>query len=340
MDTTQVHISNDVVMSGVLAKLSPREGQVLLMLASYAMRDSRRGSYRTAYAYHGDWGEKLGITRQRVCSLFRSLEKKNVIKKVDKRHVKNGQPANIYAIAEFEALCDLAWELERENKRGGNSNLQKGQGVRSSGHLQSGKVSGQADTLVSHLPDTLPEKVSHLPDTEVVLKEVEVGSRKGTNGSFPSENGENSNGNGNGNGNPSPDDAEIEAQKAAAQRAIRTDQTQRDHVREINARRRKARARRTGRTYTRSSARRVEQLELGLTFPASTSAAATSHSVQEGPESPAVPATSHRTGHSIRPGDGGRRLIGCTQVAGDSVHVLRCDRVSLTVIGSIMGSLD
>ena len=138
---------------------------MLLMLASYAMRDSRRGSYRTAYAYHGDWGEKLGITRQRVCSLFRSLEKKNVIKKVDKRHVKNGQPANIYAIAEFEALCDLAWELERENKRGGNSNLQKGQGVRSSGHLQSGKVSGQADTLVSHLPDTLPEKVSHLPDT-------------------------------------------------------------------------------------------------------------------------------------------------------------------------------
>ena len=310
MDTTQVHISNDVVMSGVLAKLSPREGQVLLMLASYAMRDSRRGSYRTAYAYHGDWGEKLGITRQRVCSLFRSLEKKNVIKKVDKRHVKNGQPANIYAIAEFEALCDLAWELERENKRGGNSNLQKGQGVRSSGHLQSGKVSGQADTLVSHLPDTLPEKVSHLPDTEVVLKEVEVGSRKGTNGSFPSENGENSNGNGNGNGNPSPDDAEIEAQKAAVKKRlheildaaqIRTDRRN-EIIREINA---AARQGRTEEERHQIVTRRVEQLELGLTFPASTSAAATSHSVQEGPESACSPGNLAQNRSQIRPGDGG-----------------------------------
>ena len=260
MDTTQVNILNDVVTSGVLAKLSPREGQVLVMLAGYAMRDSRRGTYRTAYAYHGDWAEKLGLRRQTVRDFFGQLEEKKVIKKVGKRHVKNGQPANIYAIAEFEALCDLAYELPTKKKRSGSSNLRKGQGDGTTGHLEGGKVTELPDTLVTELPDTLPEKVTELPDTEKVL-DVEVGSGKGTNGSFPSENGNTSN------GNPSPDDAEIEAQKAAVKQrlyeildAARVPPYERNAiVKEIS---KAARQGETPEERNRIAAQRVKQLEM------------------------------------------------------------------------------
>lgn len=100
--TYQENILDEVFSSGILSAVTPRQGQLILILAGYAVRDSRSKDYRTAWAYHEDWADKLGSHRQKVCAWFRDLEKAGVIACVGKRHRKGKQPANVYAIADFE----------------------------------------------------------------------------------------------------------------------------------------------------------------------------------------------------------------------------------------------
>lgn len=193
-NANHVSIMDELFASGIVAHYQGSTAQsILLMATGYAKRDSRHHDYRQFWCYQDDWAEKLGVSRQTVIDSLKRLVEDGVLTAAGKRHVKKGQPANVYRIAYVEDLVELLPTLTRKVRHRNTSGLLKGRkGVRPNGQLPDEKVSVPTDSKVSVPTDSLPEKVSVPTDTE-----LEVRSKREKERDFgfsPSENGKNGNG--------------------------------------------------------------------------------------------------------------------------------------------------
>ena len=207
------HILDDLIDTGIIAKLTARLESVCLYAARYAWRDETNPiKYRTFFVVQRDWADKFGISRQGLNAALQRLVDMGIFAKVGKRRIPGtGQQAVVYRIADREDLLRIAYGMEKgqrpmdEAARQRVDNSRKG--VMSVLHPEDEKVQHGVDTEVQHGADTLAEKVQHGVDTEVVF-DLEVEGRKGDLDFSTSENGDN--GNSNSNSNPNGHDPALE----------------------------------------------------------------------------------------------------------------------------------
>ena len=181
-----INALHDVCRSGLLAKLKPRLGQVLQLLASYAMQAKDHKHYRTAYADHSTWARTFGVSRSTMCGYFKELERLGVIRPAEEpKHGRN----NRYEIAGPKTLERIAEAMEKGRPRE-NGNLIPGRSV---GFSEQVEVSSFPNSNVSGFPNSNGSEVSGFPNTEVVVDLQEV-KEKRMSGYFP-QNGRKVNGN-------------------------------------------------------------------------------------------------------------------------------------------------
>lgn len=182
--TRYADIMGDVIESGILAKLNDGEGKLLLLLAYYATKDREHTDrYRTAFVFQGKMADKLGCSRRTINRQLKSLTGKGAIRNVGKHYRKGGgQPANVYAVGEYNDLANAAIALTvRPPNAARVAKLNRGQvpkGVRPVSHLLDEKVGQPTDSKVGQPTDTFCEKVGQPTDTEVEV-DFELGSRNG-----------------------------------------------------------------------------------------------------------------------------------------------------------------
>ena len=203
----------DLFKSDILSVLPSHLKAVLLLGAGLANCDNRDSRFRSFYFQQGWTAERLGISRQALCSYLGIVVRHGLLIKLGKGYPKNrnkgDQPVTFYAVPEFEDLCRLAATKTRDDFTRKKSPADVARIVDNARKVSTPvlqpsneKLSTARDTLLSSERDTHTGRLSSGRDTKIdPLHKTEERNGKEVHSS---ENGDNLKTNFNTNGRSAP----------------------------------------------------------------------------------------------------------------------------------------
>ena len=180
----------DLFKSDILSVLPAHLKAVLLLGAGLANCDNRDSRFRSFYFKQGWTAERLGISRQALCSYLGAVVRHGLLIKLGKGYPKNrnkgDQPVTFYAVPEFKDLCRLAAtktkdDFTRKKSPADVARIVDNTRKVSTTVLQPSneKLSTARDTLLSSERDTHTGRLSTGRDTKIdLLPEIDKGNGK------------------------------------------------------------------------------------------------------------------------------------------------------------------